>query len=122
MTIPIPQWSYRAKLVGVTDGDTIIVTRDLGDRLYQEAQIRLYGLNCPELHGLTHEDGLAAKAFTATWLREAGASEWPLVIETRINRREKYGRLLAQVWRTVDGASLNTDLITAKHAVPFMVD
>lgn len=120
--IPVASYVYRAKLIAVTDGDTIVIERDLGDHLYQQTAVRLLGLNCPELHGETKAAGEEAAAFTRAWLA-AGSTPggWSLIIETHLNKREKYGRLLARVWRVSDGALLNDALLASDHAVPYMV-
>lgn len=120
--MPVPEWNYYARLVDVTDGDTIVVMRDLGDRIYQATPVRVRGVNSPEEHGETRAQGLAAEAFTRGWLAQAGPDPYPLVIETIRNKREKYGRLLARVWRSSDGRELADDLLAAGFAVPFMVD
>jgi endonuclease YncB( thermonuclease family) len=117
---PAASYVYRARLVDVTDGDTIIVTRDLGDHIYQQTSIRLLGVDCPEVHGATKTAGDAATAFTRAWLDVAGAGDWPLTIETHMDKREKYGRLMAKIWRESDGRELTDDLLAAQMAVPFM--
>lgn len=123
MAMPSPSYVYRARLVSVTDGDTVVVERDLGDHLYQQTAVRLLGLNCPEIHGASKTAGDAATTFTRDWMRQGVALDpWPLVIETHLDKREKYGRLLACVWRVADGRELNADLIAGGHAVPFMAE
>lgn len=123
MPMPVPAYVYRARLIEVTDGDTIVVTLSLGLHEYRDESLRILGVNCPEIHGATKAAGEAASAFTRDWLRKGVALDaWPLVIETHLDRREKYGRLLARVWRTVDSAELNADLLAGGFAVPYMVE
>ena len=118
--MPATLWVYRARLVRVVDGDTIDVHIDAGFQNYREDRLRLLGLNCPEVHGPTREAGLAATVFTADWLRLGDALDpWPLILET--HKSDVFGRFLARVWRIVDGACLNDDLLAGGFAVPFMV-
>lgn len=123
MVMPVPAYVYRARFVSLHDGDTIIIERDLGGHIYQQTSVRLLGIDTPEVVGSTKAAGLASKAFAQEWLRVGVAlGGWPLVIETRLDRLDKYGRLLAKVWRVVDGHELGADLLAASMAVPFMVD
>jgi endonuclease YncB( thermonuclease family) len=122
MGMPTPVYVYRARFVSLHDGDTVKFMRDMGDDLYQGLTVRLKGINTPEVVGETKAAGLAAKAYALAWFDAAGTESWPFSIETHLDKREKYGRLLARVWRVVDGAELNADLLASGHAVPFMVD
>lgn len=42
-------YTYNAELLRVIDGDTVKVMVDLGFRLYREINLRLLGINAPEL-------------------------------------------------------------------------
>lgn len=109
MTAPQPNWTYRATLVRVVDGDTIVVTVDLGFRASITTPVRLAGVNCPE-HGTTAGD--AATRYTTRWL--AGA-DLTIVSDKPDRYGDKYGRWLAVVHRA-DGHVLADDLVTAGHA------
>lgn len=111
-----PAYRYAATVLSNHDGDTITADIDLGLFTWRRAErIRLHGINCPEL---ATPAGPPAKAFTAQWLHAAKA----VVIDTSITKdgAEKYGRLLAVVWRDDDPVSLNDALLAAGHAVAFM--
>lgn len=102
-------------VVSVHDGDTFsadiagwpaIVGRRIG--------VRVAGIDAPELHGeCPCEVALAkdARAFVTYMLQNADT------IELRNVRRDKYFRLLAEVW--VDGESLGESLIDAGYARPY---
>jgi micrococcal nuclease len=112
-------YRYQARALRVVDGDTIQVEIDLGFNVRLRQHVRLYGVNCPETHGPNaSEAGKVATAFTAQWL--AG---WPpLVLHSRkYDEREKYGRVLATIYREGDAESLNDALIRTGNAIPFMV-
>jgi micrococcal nuclease len=110
-----PVYRYRAVLVRVVDGDTLIVRTDLGFHAAVEVRTRLAGLNCPEAGT---PEGTAATEFTRQWLDRAGPV---LVIDSKKHRgnasEDDYGRWLAVVWSPA-GACLNVDLLATGHAVP----
>jgi endonuclease YncB( thermonuclease family) len=118
-TAPTPQYVYRARLKRVVDGDTAVLTRDCGAHIYQDVTIRILGINAPELHGPTATAGQAAQQAAVVWFAEAElpSAPWPLIIATELDSTEKYGRLLARVWRLTDGAELSAAMIAGGFAV-----
>jgi endonuclease YncB( thermonuclease family) len=117
VTAPAPQYTYRARLVRPTDGDTCVLILDLGCHVAITRVVRLLGVNTPEVIGASATAGKAAQAWTAAWLAAATGADWPLVVTTTLDRDDKYGRLLGRVWRVTDGACLNDDLLAASKAV-----
>lgn len=119
-------FQYAAKVVRVVDGDTIYFDVDLGFTIRYTLEVRLKGLNTPEIVGEEKEAGLKAKAFVEKAL-PVGA----LVI-LNTYKAEKYGRYLADVLylpgaKTRDevlknGTLLNKELIDKGFAVPYMVE
>lgn len=92
----------------VTDGDTI-VGRQVG-------RVRLIGINSPELHG--NHSGVACFG------REAAQRTQDLLplgtaIELRLDveHYDKYGRLLAYVYRQKDGVFVNAALVEGGYAM-----
>lgn len=77
----------------VLDGDTVRVCWLLGET------VRLCGINAPEVHGAERARGLAAKARLAQLL-PAGS-----VARAVLHGREKYGRLLADLWGPLGSAA-----------------
>jgi micrococcal nuclease len=109
-----PGYRYAAAVVDNHDGDTLTVDIDLGLFMWRRGQkVRLQGVNCPEM---STPEGQPAKDFTAAWLAAAKS----VVVDTILTKdaAEKYGRLLAVVWRDDDEVSLNDALLAAGHAVP----
>jgi len=104
-----PDYTYKAKLVRVIDGDTVDLLVDLGHRITIKERYRLSGINTPEVRGKEREAGLAAKRFLMWELRE------DLVIQTDLDKKGKYGRYLATLY--VDGRNINQALVDAGHAV-----
>ncbi len=107
-----PTYRYAATVERVIDGDTIVVSVDLGFRLAWSTPVRLYGVNAPEIGTLAGKQSLN---YTARWLREAAR----VVIESAHPGRagDKYGRWLARVFNAETGACLNDDMLLAAMAV-----
>lgn len=95
--------------------------------------IRLFGIDAPELkRAESHDAGVAAKSFLISVLARPGATAYPLVIRTIRDKADKYGgRWDGKVWREIDGhwnedfqfvpdwPSINEQMVTAGHAVPY---
>lgn len=116
-TMPTELYVYRAKVLRDVDGDTIEMMIDRGQHLYSVAHMRLIEVNAPEVRGASKPAGLAATAYTLEWLAAAGPAEWPFRLQTY--KTDDFGRFLGTLWRVIDGADLDVDLITSGHAVPF---
>lgn len=104
---------YNAKVVKVVDGDTFKINIDLGFEVHiGPKSVRLYGVNTPETRTKNLEEkkmGLAAKEFTDQWIKKANNK---VKIETILDKKEKYGRILARVWNEA-GECLNTEIVKA---------
>ena len=86
-------YRYRAKLIRVVDGDTIVFAVDLGFKIWMERHVRLYQINTPELRGLNYKKAKEVKKFVEDVLASAVA----ICIETIKDKKGKYGRYLAIV-------------------------
>lgn len=114
--MPLHSWVFPARLVRVVDGDTQYIECDQGMHGRRIESLRLLGVDCPETRGATKEAGDAATAWVRDWYRLA-VGEWPLIVQT--HKSDSFGRYLALVWRVVDQACLNTDLLVSGHAVVY---
>lgn len=117
VVMPTHNWVFPARLMRVIDADTLDVSISQGMHTYRVDRLRLLGLNAPEVRGVTRVAGLAATAYVVDWMAVA-VGEWPLRTET--HKSDVFGRYLAVVWRVIDGACLNDDLLESGHAVPFI--
>ena len=119
--IPTQDYVYRAKLHRMIDGDSQVLSISLGCHVYINRGIRVLGVDTPEVVGVTRAAGLAARDYAVAWYPAAlpDVFEWPLMVATKLDRDDKYGRLLATVYRINDGSCLNTDLIASDHAVAY---
>jgi len=109
-------YHYRIQVVRVVDGDTIIAHVDLGFGVFlQNQSIRLARINAPELHGESKEQGKKSKEALVGKL--LGKKTF---IKTQKDDREKYGRLLADLYLE-DGTCVNDWLLLENLAKPFIV-
>ncbi len=92
----------------VDDGDTITVL--LGNR--HSERIRLIGIDAPEMG--QQRWGERAKRHLAGIL----ASSRSISVEYDVEKRDKYGRLLAYI-RTAEGRLVNTEMLKDGYAVLF---
>ena len=78
-----PATKFTAKVVGITDGDTITVLRDNG-----QIRIRLHGIDCPERGD---DFSQKAKQFTSTLVFGKTVQVKPVDID-------RYGRTVARIY------------------------
>jgi micrococcal nuclease len=86
---------FTAKVIGVTDGDTIVVLSDIGVE-----RIRLLGIDCPE-----KKQPFSEKASQLTAARSFGK-----VVKIQYTKLDRYGRVLGEVILP-DGSSLSQELV-----------
>lgn len=98
-----PNYTYRAKVERIIDGDTIVVSIDLGfDAWLHHQSIRLEGVDTPEIRGPERPEGLVAKEFVEGLLPVSSE----VIIQTRPNtKRKSFDRWVAQVYYRVDESS-----------------
>lgn len=104
-------YTYACSLVRVTDGDTMVLTVDLGFRLTATMPVRLLGLNCPEKNTTR---GKEVKAWVQQWF-----SDHADVIVTTEKDPEKYGRWLGTVAPVGSQRTLNAELLDGGMAKPW---
>jgi micrococcal nuclease len=113
--VPIP-FVYNATPLNAYDGDTIAVRVDLGFDIEQRITLRLARINAPEVRGPERQMGLKARDFLFEKLfGKSGAVQKPLIVRTYKDKKEKYGRYLADVF--LNGVCLNDLMVQEGHAV-----
>lgn len=120
MSDPTPNlFHYRATFLEAHDGDTITVDIDMGMGIsVRSRHIRLFGINTPELMGATKTAAEGARDA----LKAMIASAKDMIIETVMDKDEKYGRLLGKIWlKQADGTWLlaNDEMIKRGLAKPY---
>lgn len=102
-----------ADLIRVIDGDTSVFKIDLEEEFEMTLTrtIRFLGINAPEKRGGTKEQGMLAKSYAETRLREAKD------IQLQVLKRDSFGRLLAIVH--IDDVNLCEEMLREGYAVPY---
>ena len=113
-------YQYKAKLIRVVDGDTVDALIDCGFSTFKKERIRLYGIDTPECRTRDKAEkkrGLAAKARLKELIKQ-GKNEF--IVETSIDKKGKFGRLLGKLFKEVDSFdSYNDILIKEGHATEY---
>ncbi len=102
-----PIYVYRAAVVRVIDGDTYVMTVDLGFYVTVRLTIRLNGVNCPELREV---GGPEAKTFVEGVMAGAGQ-----LLLRSYKDRQTFARWVADIW--TDGTSLADIIVAGGHGV-----
>ncbi len=85
---------YKARVVGVYDGDTCTIDIDLGLHTWIHGEkIRLARIDAPEIRGAERPQGLASRDH----LKELILNR-QIILETIKDVKEKYGRYLGEIW------------------------
>lgn len=117
-------YTYKAEVLQVIDGDTLVAVISLGFGFSTVQRLRLRGLDCPELPS---REGVAAKVFLEKLLRGALEEEYrngekekklsreylPIVLRTV--KSDKYDRYLADIF--LNGEYVNQRLVDEGHAL-----
>jgi micrococcal nuclease len=111
-------YEYKATVKRVIDGDSLVLDIDLGFYMFMnETKIRLYGLDTPEMN--SDNPLLRLQAVLATrYLYDNLPVGSKVTIKTVLDKREKYGRLLATI-TTQDGFNINDGLLENKLAINY---
>jgi micrococcal nuclease len=111
-------YEYKATVKRVIDGDSLVLDIDLGFYMFMnETKIRLYGLDTPEMN--SDDPLLRLQAVLATrFLYDNLPVGSKVTIKTVLDKREKYGRLLATI-TTQDGFNVNDGLLENKLAINY---
>jgi len=85
-------YNYKADLVRVVDGDTIVVKLHLGlGVVFEKFKIRLARINTPEMR---EAGGPEAKEFFQKFLKDHSR----MIVVTLKDKKDKYGRYLCEVF------------------------
>ena len=109
---------YRAKALRVIDGDTVHIEVDLGLRVKRELDIRLIGINAPEIRGETVEAGKAASEHLHSLLFLDGQARTLVVAFAKGKSFDINRWICAGVWDAkLCKPSIQYEMIRAGHAV-----
>ena len=96
-------YEYKAKVLRVVDGDTMVCEVDLGFSITVTERIRLRGINTPEVRGNQKKRGLEVKEIVRNMIEGKE-------IILQVYKKGKYGRYIADI--VVDDYSLSEYLIS----------
>lgn len=120
MNLNVPQpFTYWATIERVIDGDTLVVTLDLGFNVkLTDVHMRVYGINCPEKNT---EEGQEAMRYTKEWVAMDdlyhAVKPKAYKVSVQDHKKDKYGRILGEIF--YGGESLGETLIKAGKAKPY---
>jgi micrococcal nuclease len=101
---------YKAKVVSVYDGDTIRVNIDQGFGINnfgntgKGVQLRLNGINAPEVRGPQKEDGKHTRDFLSGLILDK-----EIIIQTIKDKKGKYGRYLADIYLDMEDGQIHVN-------------
>ncbi len=103
-------YTYFCKIDRVIDGDTVVATIDLGLHVKVTRTVRFLGINAYEMNT---EEGRNGK----TYLEHLFSGSVPFVVQTILDRNDKYGRLLGTFYvGTVAGMNINNEMVRSGFA------
>jgi micrococcal nuclease len=111
-------YTYKATVFKVIDGDTIDVHWHLGGGVSRLERFRLARIDAPEMRGESRAKGQESTEFLKSYLSIGR----PIIIETHKDRKGSFGRYLADVW-VDDGdgepfwLNVNNLMVAKGHAV-----
>lgn len=105
-------YQYKGKIESVTDGDTVVITLDLGMRIFHTSVFRVYGINAPET---STSEGKKVKEYVK-YVLPVGKD---VLVKTYKDKKEKYGRYLAEI--EYDGINLGSELISKGMAATYIL-
>lgn len=110
-------YTYRAAIIDVIDGDTVVADIDLGFGVWLRKQhIRLAKINSPELKGAT----LKAAQDSRDFLKKLILNK-TVTVQTEKDTKEKYGRWLATILLEEDKSlvDINHKMVLEGYAVTY---
>ena len=114
-----PVYQYNAKVVRWIDGDSVVLDIDCGFSVFLGKQnVRLYGIDTSETRGGTPELkwlGNLAKQHVND-VCPAGSE---IIIKTHLDKKGKFGRILAEIYMGAGMISLNDELKQKRLAVDY---
>jgi micrococcal nuclease len=108
-------YTYKAEVIRVIDGDTVVLNIDLGFKIHHITPCRLAGINAPEMNSKDEKVRAAAVA-SKEYLMGLLPEEMEVVIVSR--KLDKYGRPVVNIWHIQNKQKfVNHLMIDAGHAV-----
>lgn len=116
--LPCPYGPYRAAISGVHDGDTVTALVDAGLGLLTEIDVRIYGIQAPELtrgDAASRAAGAVARDFLRCLLPEGTPVRVTTLLATGGEQSRSFIRYVAQV-EFGAGRDVAVEMVGAGHA------
>jgi micrococcal nuclease len=108
-------YTYKAEVIRVIDGDTVVLNIDLGFKIHHISPCRLAGINAPEMNSKDEKVRAAAVA-SKEYLEGLLPEEMEVTIISK--KLDKYGRpVVFFLAESNNYASVNDLMLISKHAV-----
>ena len=107
-SIPAIDYTYRATLLRVVDGDTVDLRVDLGFHASMDLRFRILGIDAPEIRGPEKEEGAKATERLSRLLEEPNSTASRCYV--RSVKTGKFGRWLGTVWNH-EGVDVGATLV-----------
>jgi 5'-nucleotidase len=107
-------YNYNATVGKVIDGDSVILLVDVGFRLSIEMNIRLTGINAPELNSVDDKERFVARQ-AKEYLQSLLAPGSKVTIKTSKPRKDKFGKWQAEIVNNF-GVNVGEALVAEKLA------
>ena len=92
-------YEYRAKVVRVIDGDTVVIEIDLGFEIRSKIKVRLKQIDTPEIYRPKSPEELIRGREAKRFVEERVLNK-AILLHTYKDRKGKYGRYLADILYT----------------------
>jgi len=102
-----------SEIIKVIDGDSVRVRVDLGFKITKVVDVRIEGVDAPEVRGSSKKAGKAVRGWVADWLEDRMSEG--LKLDSK--ELDKYGRSLGDL--VAYGKKLSTTLLVSKLAKPY---
>ena len=109
-------YEYSCGITRIVDGDTVDAEIDLGFDITYKSRVRLYGIDTPESRTRDLDEKARGK-LAAKFLSDAILHADKLVIQTKLDKKGKFGRVLGVI--VADDVDLNQAMIDNHLAVAY---
>jgi micrococcal nuclease len=114
-------YQYKAKILKVIDGDTVVIDLDLGFNIILANQkVRLAGIDTPESRTKDSEEKSRGILSKKKLQEKLPVGSWTIIATQKSSSNDdKFGRILG-VFILEDGTRVNQWLIDNNYAVPYL--
>jgi len=114
-------YCYRAEVLRVIDGDSLSLNVRLGFDVSLKMSVRLYGIDTAETRRVRggNDDLKALGRFAKYFVKELLPVGTEVTIQTKLDGKGKFGRVLATILIDGDEDSLNDLMVAQRLAIPY---